>query len=439
MGNISGDLTDRQYTHTPFGANKNAPQFVQLSVDPSQGLTRKRYGWLSNGVLFDSTLVTEVEAGIRLETTATGTDIARVRSAYPGQYISQSEAMPGFGAVMDESNVEIDSDGLVSLSHGEIYGGAFYWDAENDQVDTGIGYKWDTDRWEFFVKSLGDHLGPSPIPQAEFGFEKGNDESTSGIQIDPADGYIYNLPHTWYNEGPLSGAWLNPTNNRVEELVRVVVDGRPSIDTPNLPVQLVARNAGTAQSLGVELGGLQYSTYGAGREDLERRQTPEGRKNTNGVVDQQVVLTDEAPDPAAEPGTPLISGQREPGRKDLNLRITDLSVKPVNDDMYLYAWDEFDPDTALTGANFNDPVSPNNAGRESHILTDTVATDYTPTTATLRGWEFFEGGKNKETDAKDTDIDIRVPLGATRVITGVNNSGTAVNLNPLKVTFEEGY
>lgn len=434
----SPDADERQYLDSPFGARKTAPQFTQLSIDPSQGLTRKRYGWWSNGTLFDETLFSDVESGIRLETTATGTDEARIRSAYPGQYISQSVAQPGLGLVVDDANVEIDASGNISLTHGEIHAGAFYWDDAGDAPDTGLGWTWDASGWEFFIKSLGSHIGPSPIPQTAFGIDRGDGNDWSGRLLDPSHGYIWNFPHTWYNEGPLSGAWVNPTNNHIEELVRGVVNGRPSVDTPNLPIQLVARNAGTGQSLGVELGGMQYSTYGSGRDDLERRGTDETRVGDS-LVTTQRTLTENAIDPTSEPGTPLISAQREAGREDLNLRSTRIRAKPVGGDIYIFAWDEYDPDTALTGASFTDPISPNNVGLESHIVTDTQATDYAPEVAVFRGIEPFDGGTGNNVSAKDSDIDERIPIGATRVFTAVTEENANIDLKPIEVTFEEGY
>jgi len=320
-----------------------------------------------------------------------------------------------------------------------VYAGAFYWDSANDAPETGIGYKWDSSGWEFFVRSDGSHIGPSPISQEDWKIDSFDGDGNSGEVIDPSDGHVYNWPHTWYNEGPLSGALLNSKSNQLEEAVRAVVNGRPSTKTPNLPVQLVVRNAGTATELGVQLGGVQYSTYGASREDLERRQTPETRIETGGYLTDQRTLTNNAVDPSAEPGKPIVSVQRETDRSDLNLRVTELDITPISDDIWVFAWDEYDPGTALTGATFNDPTTPNNSGKESHVLTDTQATGYTPTTAVFRGAEYFVGDKEKEADLTETDVDIKVPLGATRVYTGVNETGTAADLRPFKATIEEGY
>jgi hypothetical protein len=435
-GNVDGQVIPQT---SPFGATKTADQVIQFGIDPSFGLTKKRYSWFSNGTLFDSSLVSEVESGIRLATTATSGDEVRIRSAYAGQYVSQALAQPGMGYVVDDGNVSTDASNLSTLSHGELYTGAFYWDSANNQVDTGVGFKIDDTNWQFFIKSLGNHIGPSPINQADWSGDSYDGTGKHESVVTPADGFVANWPFTWYNQGPLGAALLDKEENKLREVTTEHVNGRPSTDSPNLPIQMVVRNAGTASSLGVGLGGMQFSTYGAGPEDIERRTTPETRVQTNGYVSDQRVLTENAVDPTGEPGKPLVSVRRESGREGLGVRLTSISCQPLSDDIYVFQWDEYDPGTALTGATFNDPVSPNSAGTETHLLTDTQATDYTPTGATFRGLDFFESGATKEEPYTDTLTDIRIPIGATRVVTAVNSSGTAADVNPFKVDAEEAY
>ena len=44
---------------TQFDTNKVAGQFGEFSIDPSDGLTRERYAWFSNGAWFDKALFAE--------------------------------------------------------------------------------------------------------------------------------------------------------------------------------------------------------------------------------------------------------------------------------------------------------------------------------------------------------------------------------------------
>lgn len=424
---------------TPFLSRRTAEQAVQFAVDPSEGLTRKRYGYFSNGTLFDTTNLSEVEAGIRLETTATGTDTARLRSAVSGQYVSQSEAQPGVGVVIDESNVSIDTNGRASVSHGEVYLGSFDWDQDNNQVNTGLGFKFDSTGIEFFIKSLGDDIGPSPVPQAEWNVDPFDGTGPSEFTLDPADGYVYNFPYTWYNQGPLSAGLLNPDSNRLEIATIEKISARPSIDTPNHPTQVVVRNDGTAQTLGVEIGGMQFTTYGADLDDVPRRQTDETRITTNNYISDTRGLTNNAVDPSSEPGKPLISFRRDPSEAEtLNLRSNELEAKVTGGDIYVFIWDEYDEATALTGESFGSTVSLNNAGQESHLQTDTSATDYAPETAVVRGIQFFPGGGGSNSQRGGENVDLRIPMQGTRIYTAVND-GSNADVEPFVVGIEEGY
>jgi hypothetical protein len=71
---------------TPFDAMKTAEQNVQFAIDPSHGLTKSRYAWYSNENRFDSTFVSEDIGAIGLQTGSSGSDTARIRSAFSGQY-----------------------------------------------------------------------------------------------------------------------------------------------------------------------------------------------------------------------------------------------------------------------------------------------------------------------------------------------------------------
>jgi len=424
---------------TPFNVLNVANQNVQFSISPDSGLTKRRYLWYSNGTRFDETFFTSVEAGIEVSTGTNSTDEARIQSAIAGRYISQSLAKPGMGLSIDPSNTQIDDNNFVSLTNGEVIAGAFWWDDVNGQVDTGVGFKWDTDGWKFFVKSLGNHLGNSPIPQSEFNIDKFDSKGPSGQLHDPPIGYVYNWPYTWYNEGSFEAGYLSKVQNRFEEALRFSTDG-PSIDTPNLPVQLVVRNNGDAESLTAQLGGMQYSTYGAGVQDIEFRETDETRITNNDFIADTKAITENAIDPSAEPGVPLISIQRQAGERDLAVAIQQIEARPVNDDIYVFQWDEWNPDTALTGASFTNPVTINGS-KESKTLTDTQATDYTPSsTALLRSVRLFSGGTKNEVGAQVTQrIDARTSIDATRVVTAVTDGDQLADVDPIIVKMEESF
>lgn len=424
---------------TPFDSITTASQNLQFAIDPSRGLSKLRYNWHSNGELFDSTFFTESPEGIRLETGSGADDIARIHSSYAGQYISQSLAKPGIGAFVPSGNSELDSDNRVSLQHGAVYVGAFWWDSAANEVRTGIGYVWDTDGWRFFVKSNGDHIGNSPIPQSEFTEDSFDGTGRSGQIHDPPIGYVYNFPYTWYNEGPFEAGYLSKVQNRYEASTLLSVEG-PSTETPNFPVQMVVYNDGDTEPTTAELGGMQYSTYGAGRSAVPFRETDESRFTPSGYIDSQYSTTENAIDPRASVGRPLISIQRQDGERDLNIKLQEIVAQVFDDDVYLYQWDEFDPESTLTGASFSIPNSSN--GLESRILTDTQATDYTPDpqTSLFRNYRRFIGGQsNNKAAASSQNVDVRLSIDATRVITAVNEDGTSASMEPIICRIEEGF
>lgn len=434
-GRVEDDDAGKDFA-TPFAAYKSANQHVQYAIDPSYGLTQKRYRWFSNGSVFDSTLISEVESGLRLATRAQSGDEVRIHSAYVGQYISQSLAQPGIGFVVDETNVTTNVDGRSRLSHGEVYVGAFWWDVGNSQVDTGLGWKLDADGWTFFVKSLGDHLGDSPVPQKDWIRPYDGDGPTARL-IRPDDGLLANFPYTWYNQGQLGAEVLDPIENVMKETERIRITKRPSIDTGNLPTQVVVRNAGSAQALGLELGGMQFTTYGADLLAGERRRTPVGRHTGSaGYITTNVSLTNNEPDPVSEPGHAILAYQRQAGGR-VPVIGGDMSVDASNP-AYIYQWDEYEPGPALDGT-FRDP----NAGepsKESKLKVNTDCTSYTPTTYTFRGWTKVAGGKTKDVGVTGTTISDRVPIGATRVITAVLESGgNNADLQPLTNGVSEGF
>lgn len=423
---------------TPFNVLTTAAQNVQFSIDPQSGLTRRRYLWYSNGGLFDDALISQSPTGLELGTRSGNDDIVRIHSAISGQYISQSLAKPGLGLEIDDSNILEDEHNQVYLDHGRIYAGAFWWDEANDQVDTGIGFRWDETGWYFFVKSDGQHLGDSPVPQGEFDLDPFDGTGPSGQTYFPPTGYVYNFPYTWYNEGPFEAGILNKVTNDFEEAVRLSVDG-PSTETPDFPVQLVVDDAGGTTPLSARLGGMQYATYGAGIDDVEFRETDIVRTTASSYIDQSYATTGSEIDPSAQPGRPLVSIRREPDARDLSVAVQQIDTRPVSDDIYVFQWDEWNPGTALTDASFGDPATPNNSGRESRLVTDTAATDYTPSqNSVLRSVRFFEGGQKNKTGTTVTQrVDARVVIGATRVVTAVNDGDSSAGVDPFLLKIEE--
>jgi hypothetical protein len=74
------------------------------------------------------------------------------------------------------------------------------------------------------------------------------------------------------------------------------------------------------------------------------------------------------------------------------------------------------------------------------MLTDTQASDYSPTTAVLRRIRYLASGKNAE-NLTQSASDERLPIGATRIFTAVipPNTSTDADVSPIIVGGEEGF
>lgn len=193
------------------------------------------------------------------------------------------------------------------------------------------------------------------MPQDLWNIDNLDGTGESGVTLEPDTGIIANWPYTWYNQGKLYFGIIDD-----EELVLAhvfEVDGEPSLEEPNLPIQYIVDNDGAASALSIGIGGMQYSLFGAGNEEVEQRRTNESRITTTTPISDQRALTEDAVDPSAQPGYPLVSLERKTGFENIELRIPRLQVEPVTDDIWVFAWDEWDKGTALTGATFNDIVS----------------------------------------------------------------------------------
>ena len=428
---------------TPFQALKTASQNTQFALDASKGLTRRRYGWYSNNVLFDSAQFANNDANgtISIDTGALSANTARIRSAISGQYISQSLAQPGVGLSIADANVSLDANNRASLSHGTIGVGAGWHNGSSGgwnvggTIETFIGLTMDSSGVNATLVANGSHLGDSPVPQSEWNLDPMDGTGPSGRVLRPQNGYIYNMPYTWYAFGALYVGIVHPKEDAPILFHKFALDGA-SFDRPNLPPLIVADDGGTAASLSAEVGGMQYALYGAqlSEEGGEERATEVTR--TNYSVGTASVDSNNAVDPVAEPGTPVVSVRRVAGVRDLSVRL-DGVLTQTDAPIWLFSWDEYEPETALTGASFRNPNESLTPSSETKVEIDTAATDYTPGIAVARGVDYVYTDKNQNS-LQALVTDDRVPIDATRVITAVHD-GTAATVDPAQVRIVEGY
>jgi len=444
---IEEALSDLSDSVTPFMANKTAEQSIEFAIDPSKGLTKKRYAWYSNNTLFDNSLISDIEGGLQLSTGSNGSDSVRIRSVVPGEYRSQTLAVPGVGFNIEPETIEIDSDKLVSTDSGVIAIGAGWhdnsaggWDVNgaSGTIQTFFGFKIDPDGTDAVLVSQGQHKGDSPVPQEEWNIDtldgSSNSDNPSGLEFRPDNGYIWNGPYTWYNQGALVMGFVSKERNKFIPAHRFEIDGVPSIDRPNMPTTVIVDNDGAADSTNVKVGGMQFSRYGSG-DEKDVRLTPLSRVTSGNYVSDTVATNgNNAVAPRDEPGKPLVSARKVDDLDDTTAIGNTIEADSV-DNVYIFAWDEYEPDAALTGANFRDPSGVD--ADETKLEVDTAATDYTPQTALLRGWAKL-GGEKRDAQVGVERTDDRVPIDATRIYTVVND-GSSTDLQPFKVNIQESF
>ena len=414
---------------TPFNVLKTAKQTVQLSVDPNRGLTRSRYGWFSNGEMFDESHFSEEPGQIVISTGSNGSDTARIRSAFAGQYVSQAMGQPGHAVKIDSDYVNIDSDGLVSLTNGNVKLGAFMHDGS--QVSEGFFLEYDTSGTRFVLVRDGSRV--TEVSQEDWNKDtmtgQAGSDNPSGDQLDPSEMYIYNYPFTWYNSGRIAVGQSRvkgfPEPQQLQLWHEFIPGGEPNINTANLPVQVMFDNDGTDNTLSGSIGGLQYTIYG-GNGPTEKRTTDLIQND----IDVDVQRNDPI-DPPAEPGKPIFAVKRKDGIRDLEVNIRDIEIVPEDERLYFYLWHIYD-ESMLTDANFTEPVTVNHS-KETKIEVDKEATALDTSEAVNVRTFRVSGSKDEIKESIfPEDAESRLPMDAIAVLTVVesdpNGNGTEIDV-----------
>lgn len=434
------------YTQTPFDALKTAELSVQFAIDPSFGLNKQRFGWYSNENYLDETNIGVVDGKILLNTSATGSDSVRVRSAYPGQYIAHTVSEPGVGARIPSEHLEYDSEGRVSLTHGEISLEVAQWSDTAQQALNAHGVSYESDATYAQVRSGDQNV--AFVPQSEWNIDTldgsgVDDRNPSGVQLRPEDGFVHLFYYTWYGEGAYILAFGNPETQEVLPAHRYVPsEGNPPLEAPNMPVQVTVENQGTADPLACKVGGMQYVTHGSRSEGIGvgTRSIEETRVPASGYIDTPAATANESIDPFAEPGSPLVAVRRLQSdlrfKKGLRLEVNELFAD-VDSDIFVFIFDEFDPDNANINGSWTQPTS--SGGDETGLETNTSLTTYSPSNPEIRGLTFISSSKNS-TSTITGDSSSRVPLNATSIMTAVLAPGSnSTTPSPFIANIIEGF
>jgi hypothetical protein len=101
-------------------------------------------------------------------------------------------------------------------------------------------------------------------------------------------------------------------------------------------------------------------------------------------------------------------------KEGLKVTTSDIFID-TDTDVWLFVFDEYDTDNALTGSNFSKPSSIGQPD-ESQLVTDTESTDYTPTEAVLRGMTYVSSDKKSPVNITG-EARTNLPLRGTAVFT----------------------
>lgn len=392
---------------------------IQFKADSSFGLSKQRYGWYSNDTIFDSTFFSETDGLIRMTTSATADDSARLRSAYPGVYYPHTAADASLGMRIPSQHLQYDADNYVSLTHGEISAEIVEWNESTDSGQNAAGFSFEADA--VYVQVRANDENTHFVPQEEWNVDPMDGTGPSNDVLQPEDGLIYNVTYSWYGFGNFCFQVYSKETGRMQTVHVTRTEGGPSINTPNMPIQVTVENKGTADGLGADVGGMVFATHGTSntKETEEARTLEVVRHTTTSYIGTNATFNNNSIDPFAEPGVPLVSIRRDESdlesRVSLNMQIIDAFCNATSN-MYLILWDEYD-DSGLTNSNFRSPDT--SEPSETRVLVDTEATDYTPSSsANIRGIQFLGTG-NQSTEFQTGDASTRIPLEATLVLTAV--------------------
>lgn len=238
-------------SYSPFIPPRASQFNEQLMVEDTQQINLKSIYGLT--LLRDiksetgSATVTNNNVEYRLQTTASGPDVAILDSAERGRYVAGQDSVAGIGIRVSDTPT------------GNQYAQWGYYD-DND----GFGFGVDATGIYVFSRSA---TTDTKVYQTNWNADKLDGTGDSGYTLSLADGHIFHVNFSWYGFGGIefSVFTFDTNNNKQTETIahRLRVTGSVSIQNPNLPLRVEVNNNGTADAFdSVYVGGRQFSTRG---------------------------------------------------------------------------------------------------------------------------------------------------------------------------------
>lgn len=272
-------------------------------------------------------------------------DIAQLSSAERGRYLAGVVSEVGVGirnTVSALSNTQQARWGYFDESNG------FYYLLNSNGLNCAIlknGVETVVTRSNFNTDVL-DGTGPS------------------GVNLNIANGIIYNIQYSWYGYGSIEFIVVTRgPDNRQRYLTchRHFTSNAVSINNPNLPIRVELKNNTTASNANLFVAGRQYSILG--------KYMPNRRLNSAYVS---------VPTPGRTAFSPVISIRRKVDYKGVAIKLSSADFI-ASSDMFV----EIRTKTTLTGAVFSNIPS--------QIATETAVEDDTTATAVTGGIVIWAG------------------------------------------------
>ena len=228
--------------YSPFNELMTAERESIFNFNPTWGVSQLREITTTSGT---GTAITEDSGEIKLSTGTATNNVVETKTRERGQYHSGITGECGIGM-----RIPTTPSGSQDVKWG-------YFDDEN-----GFGFGYDsTSPYVFYRKNS----STTKIHQKDWNVDKMDGKGPSGLNLDAANGVIYQILFTWYGYGTIFWyVFLENDENDSEKDLFIVHQYTPSNEAsvydPNQPIKVRAENgSNTSSNLDIYVGGRQFN------------------------------------------------------------------------------------------------------------------------------------------------------------------------------------
>lgn len=326
-----------------------------------------------------------------LSTGSTAGSSAILESAERGRYLPGAEGEVGIGIRMPDTII-LDED------------------AKWGYFDDGNGLGFGVDSGGIYVFIRRDSID-SKVYQSNWSSDKLDGSGASGLELDLAEGNIFQINYSWYGYGAIYFKVVLADDNANQKIITVHKFSptlQTSLQEPNLPIAAEVNNGSATTDLGLYVGGRQYSVYAPFE--------PSRRLNSHRVLSKGAIGTT---------FVPLVTFKRKSDFITVASKVSGLDL--ITDAPIVY---QLRVNGNLTGASYGTPADTD--AEETAMEADNTATAisggvviYEGLLGTTGTGNTSSGGENREGIGTEIPSDYPVTLCA-RVISGSNATVSAV-------------